>query len=137
MMSERYLPETAPALVHIPSSHTLSLQSLPVPPASNPDEHLIREHAVALTNGELEWPEPATQARPIPGYEASGTVVRAPAGSAFAAGAEEYARPGFDRQGSARTYSVALGTALGRTPRGLGWEAAATVPLSALTAWQA
>ena len=137
-MSEAAVPQVTQALVHDPKTKTLAIQDLPTPaPSGSSPEHLLRVHAVALTNGELAWPEPATVNHPVPGYEVSGVVISAPADSPFQPGAEVYARTGFDRQGNARTYSIANTTELGRKPSTLSWEEAATVPLSALTAWQA
>jgi NADPH:quinone reductase-like Zn-dependent oxidoreductase len=131
-------PTSAIALVHHPQTQSLSLENLPLPDvATENDEHLIRVHAVALTNGELSWPEPLAQTHPIPGYEVAGTVEIAPPHSPFQRGAKVYARTDFGRPGSARQFSVALTSELGRKPRNISWEEAATVPLSALTAWQA
>lgn len=130
-------PTTAPALTHDLETHTLYIKTLPVPATTNPEEHLIEVKATALTNGELTWPEPATVSPAIPGYEVSGTVIHAPAKSPFPVGSEVYARTGFERQGNARQYSVALTGELGHKPENLSWAEAATVPLSALTAWQA
>jgi NADPH:quinone reductase-like Zn-dependent oxidoreductase len=135
--STQDIPSEAPALVHNPASHALSIQSLPVPELSGSEEHLIRVHAVALTNGELAWPEPATLSDPIPGYEFAGTVISSPPASHFQPGSRVYARTAFNRPGSARRYSIALTNELGSMPTNLSWEEAATVPLSALTAWQA
>lgn len=132
-------PTRAPALVHDPDSHIVSLKPLPVPliNITSSDEHLIQVKAAALTNGELSWPEPASVSPAIPGYEVSGTVIQSPAGSPFPVGSDVYARTSFDRQGNARQYSLALTHELGRKPSTLSWAEAATVPLSALTAWQA
>jgi NADPH:quinone reductase-like Zn-dependent oxidoreductase len=129
--------QEAIALVHNPSTNTLSLEVLPVPRPVNSDEHLIRVHAVALTNGELAWPEPATQEHPIPGYEVAGVVELAPADSPFPQGTAVYARTGFARPGSSRPLTIARTSELGRKPANISWEEAATVPLSGLTAWQA
>lgn len=140
---ETAIPDTTTALVHNPLTHLLSLQSLSVPAfqISNTHQgyHIIRVHAVALTNGELAWPEPSSaRPAPVPGYEVAGTVVMAPGpDSPFQPGTEVYARTGFDRPGNARQYSEVLADELGRKPRNLSWEEACTVPLSALTAWQA
>ena len=140
-MAHHQLPSQAPALVHhdtkSKSISSLSLQTLPIPAPTGAGEHLIQIKAVALTNGELTWPEPGLCRPAIPGYEMSGIVVSAPAASPFQPGAEVCARTDFERQGNARPYSVALTPELGRKPGNISWEAAATVPLSALTAWQA
>lgn len=125
------------ALVHEPATNNLTLSDVPIPVPTGPDEHLIQVHAVALTNGELRWPEPATQKPAIPGYEVSGTVVEAPnKSSPFQPGTEVYALTDFNRQGNAREYAIVLTSELRQKPEALSWEEAATVPLSALTAWQ-
>ncbi|KAL1906747.1 hypothetical protein Sste5344_007460 [Sporothrix stenoceras] len=125
------------ALVHDPDTHSLTLSEVPIPVPTGPDEHLIQVHAVALTNGELKWPEPATQTPAIPGYEVSGTVVEAPnKSSPFQPGTEVYALTDFNRRGNACEFAIVLTSELRQKPEALSWEEAATVPLSALTAWQ-
>ncbi|KIH86952.1 alcohol dehydrogenase [Sporothrix brasiliensis 5110] len=125
------------ALVHDPATGGLTLSDVPMPVPTGPDEHLIQVHAVALTNGELKWPEPAAQETPIPGYEVSGTVIEAPnKSSPFQPGTEVYALTDFNRQGNACEYAIVLTGELRQKPEALSWEEAATVPLSALTAWQ-
>ncbi|KAI9162977.1 Reticulon-4-interacting protein 1 like protein [Paramyrothecium foliicola] len=135
-MADIPIPYEARALVHNPADKSLVLKSLPVPQATGKNDHLLRVHAVALTNGELTWPEPLVLSNPIPGYEVAGTVIAAPPVSPFPSGLEVYARTNFDRHGSARPFSIATTAELGHKPRKLSWEEAATVPLSALTAWQ-
>lgn len=132
-------PTKAAALTHDPKSHNLSIQTLPTPTITNSNEHLIHVKAVSITNGELTWPEPAACSPAIPGYEVSGVVISSPANSnsPFPIGSEIYARTSFDRPGNARPYSLALTHELGLKPKNLSWVQAATVPLSALTAWQA
>lgn len=133
-------PVSTTTLLHNPQTKTLSLspQPIPYPSANSQDEHLIRVHAVALTNGELAWPEPLeAKPFPIPGYEISGVVLESPANSTYRKGDEVIARTSFDRPGNARAYGVVLTHELGRKPSNISWEAAAALPLSALTAWQA
>ncbi|KAJ5833430.1 alcohol dehydrogenase zinc-binding domain-containing protein [Penicillium riverlandense] len=130
-------PARAPALIHDTDTYCLRIEDLPVPGANSSEEHLVLVKAVALTNGELRWPEPVSCSPAIPGYEVSGSVISAPAGSPFPVGSEVYARTSFDRQGNARQYSLALTRELGHKPKNISWSQAATVPLSALTAWQA
>ncbi|CAM1500475.1 Fc.00g096370.m01.CDS01 [Cosmosporella sp. VM-42] len=136
-MASVAVPDEASALVHDSKTKSLSIQTLPVPKRSGPEDHLVRIHAVAITNGELAWPEPLSLDTPIPGYELSGTVVSAPGDSPFPPGTDVYARTAFDRYGSARPFSIAKSQELGHKPANISWEEAATVPLSALTAWQA
>ncbi|KAL2755424.1 hypothetical protein ACRALDRAFT_2064604, partial [Sodiomyces alcalophilus JCM 7366] len=100
-------------------------------------DHLVRIRAVALTNGELAWPEPLELTDPIPGYELAGTVIHAPPNSPFPPGTDVFARTDFHRRGSARPFSITTTPELSRKPANLSWEEAATVPLSVLTAWQA
>lgn len=130
-------PTKAAALTHDPKSHNLIIKTIPTPTTTNPNEHLIDVKAVSITNGELTWPEPAACSPTIPGYEVSGVVLSSPANSPFSLGSEIYARTSFDRPGNARPYSLALTHELGHKPKTLSWAQAATVPLSALTAWQA
>lgn len=137
-MASFTIPSEAPALiVHDAKTKSLSIETLPVPKITGLDDHLIQVHAVAITNGELLWPEPAAVEKPIPGYELSGAVVKGPSESPFPPGTEVYARTAFERAGSARPFSIATTQELGRKSAVLTWEEAATVPLSALTAWQA
>jgi len=118
---------------------------------SDPDTskfYLIHTHAVALTRGELAWPEPLSVPIPIPGYDIAGTIVCAPTVPASKRGSEQtippfkpgdavYALTSFSRQGNAREVSIALEDEIALKPKNLGWEEAASVPLSALTAYQA
>jgi len=112
---------------------------LPIP-EPNSSEHLIKMHATALCARELLWPvyfpAPNPKKELVPGYDLAGTVVTAPASSPFQPGAEVYTRTNYLRAGNAREYSIALTEELALTPRNLSWEERATVPLSALTAWQ-
>ncbi|KAF2500401.1 NAD(P)-binding protein [Lophium mytilinum] len=112
------------------------LSCLPLPLLKSDKYHLIRTHATALTSGELRWPEPLLPTTPIPGYDLAGTIVSTPSHSKFKPGDEVYALTSFSRQGNAREYSVALEEELALRPKNVEWEEAASVPLSALSAWQ-
>ncbi|EXM16639.1 Polyketide synthase, enoylreductase domain [Fusarium oxysporum f. sp. vasinfectum] len=136
-MADTTIPPDAEALVYDKATRSLVVKTLPVPKATGPEDHLLRVHAVALTNGELAWPEPLEFPDPVPGYELAATVITAPPKSPFTPGTEVYARTNFERLGSARPFSIATTAELGHKPANLSWEEAATVPLSALTAWQA
>lgn len=114
---------------------------LPIP---NADEHLIRVHAAALTNGELLWPKnfplPPSASNPketTPCYDMSGTILRSPPGSPFPPGTAVFARTSYSRTGSGRAYTLAPASELARKPSFLSWAQSATVPMSAETAWQA
>jgi len=130
------IPSSGPAIVQNPRTHELSLQELVVP-GPGAQDHIIQVHAVALTHNELTWPEPLECNPPIPGYDVAGTVLTAAEGSPFKPGDEVYARTDFDRQGMARPFAPVAWAELAHKPRTLSWAEAATVPMSALTAWQA
>ncbi|KAM0273623.1 hypothetical protein ACHAQH_008217 [Verticillium albo-atrum] len=138
-MASVYLPTEGlmNALVYDKLTKTIIIKKVPVPIPTGPKEHLVQVHAVAITNGELAWAEPLQFDEPIPGFEVAGVVVHAPADSVFQPGSEVYARTHFERQGSARPFTIITTAELSLKPKNLSWEEAATVPLSALTAWQA
>lgn len=137
------IPSTAKALWHDVQTNKMTIKTLPVPTLhpNTTNEHLIRVQSVAPCAGELTWlvlfPPPDPAREPVPCDDVVGTVVTAPQQSPFPRGSEVYARTHFRRPGCAREYTVALTEELALKPRNLGWNDAATVPLSALTAWQA
>jgi NADPH:quinone reductase-like Zn-dependent oxidoreductase len=126
-------------------STKLSLIEHPTPTATGPYEHLIRIHAFAPCAGELLWPInfpsvlniTSPTRRLIPCYDFSGTVVTAPPSSPFQPSAKVCARISPGRTGIASEYGIALTDELAVKPRGLGWEEASSIPMSAETAWQA
>jgi NADPH:quinone reductase-like Zn-dependent oxidoreductase len=130
------IPTTSKSLLHNPKTHTLTL--VPDHPTPQPEkhQHLLRVHSTSLTSSELTWPEPASLAHPIPGFDVSGVVITTVPNSPFQAGAEVYALTSFSRPGAAAEYQVALPSELALKPLNLTFEEAASVPLSALTAWQ-
>jgi NADPH:quinone reductase-like Zn-dependent oxidoreductase len=109
--------------------------STPNPPSN---EHLIRVHTTALTNGELTWaaycPWPEQH---VPGYDVAGTIVSEVPGSKFKIGDEIYGRVNAMREGTAREYATILPSETAIRPKGLTLEEASTIPMSAETAWQA
>jgi NADPH:quinone reductase-like Zn-dependent oxidoreductase len=105
-------------------------------PRPKPGEVLVRVHAAAITRGELEWPVDRLPA--IPSYEFSGVVVAAASDmNDVALGEEVYALTGFDRDGAAADYTIVRKEVVARKPRTLSHIESATIPLAALTAWQA
>jgi len=131
------IPSTMPALrVHeLGDPAAVREERLPTPSPAD-GELLIRVHAAAITRDELEWPEgrlPAT-----PSYEFSGEVVALGASASdFAAGDAVYGMALFDRDGAASEYFAAPESVFARKPANVDDAAAATVPLPALSAWQA
>lgn len=121
----------------------LVYEQAPVPSAG-PGEVLIAVHAAAITFAELTWDEEWTtrdgkdRTPVIPSHEMSGVVAGLGAGVAgLAAGDEVIGLIDFDRDGAAAEYVVTPAVGLASKPRSLSHVAAATLPLAALTAWQA
>jgi NADPH:quinone reductase-like Zn-dependent oxidoreductase len=102
---------------------------------------LVAVRAAAITFAELTWDLEWTtrdgkdRTPVIPSHEMSGTV--AGLGAGVAAGDEVIGLVDFDRDGAAAEYVVIPGAGLSIKPQSLSHVAAATLPLAALTAWQA
>lgn len=128
-----------------PASKSLILTTHPIPvPKENSDEHLIRVHAVALTNGELLWmknfPPPPSILKDkelVPCYDMSGTVITAPPNSPFQPGSEVYSRTTYYRTAAGREYTICDTSELAFKPKTLSFVQAATVSMSVETAYQA
>ncbi|KAA8568997.1 hypothetical protein EYC84_007966 [Monilinia fructicola] len=154
-MASPDLPRTIKSLIQ-PDIHSskLILTEIPTPtitPGST--EHLIRVQSTSPCAGELTWAaniaqyvsispdftkyNTASEKLQVPCYDLSGTVVLAPPGSPFPPGTEVYTRTSFARPGNAREYTIALQEELAQKPKNISWEEAASIPLSAFTAWQA
>lgn len=138
------VPQTTHAVFQPDIQSTdLVLTTLPLKPAkSNTDEHLIKVYATSPCSGELLWAknfpsimEPDRVA--IPCNDLSGLVVTAPPDSPFPPGTEIYTRTPAARTGNARDFTIALMSELALKPKNLSWQEAASVPLSAFTAYQA
>lgn len=127
-----------------PTSTALTLDpSAPVPATNDEYTHLLRVKATSPCLNELYWPAafPDIVKESVPGTEASAIVIQSPPHSPFQPGSEVFYRmhvgpAGFDVPGCLREYTVARQDTLASKPKNLSWEEAATVPLSALTAWQ-
>lgn len=140
-------PLTAKTLIFDTASHTLNIRaSHPVPtpdPAKN--EHLIQVKTTALCTRELDWPalfpvaifSENPEKLITPGYDLAGKVITSPSGSPFHPGDEIYARTLPSRPGNCREYTISRTEEMALKPQNLSWVEAATVPLSAITAWQA
>ncbi|KAH7416851.1 hypothetical protein BKA64DRAFT_701641 [Cadophora sp. MPI-SDFR-AT-0126] len=140
-MATTTLPKSMRALFQPdPNSTKLVLSSVPLP-VPKPDEHLIRVHTAAITNGELLWPKnfaidaPGKEATPL--YDMAGTIITAAVGSPFKPGDEVYSRTSYMHTGSGREYTVCPAAELALRPTSITWAEAATVGMSAETAYQA
>src|SRR6202046_3446982 len=121
----------------------LVYEQAPVP-AAGPGEVLVAVHAAAITFAELTWDlswttrDGADRTPVIPSHEVSGTVAATgPGVTGLAPGDEVYALIDFDRDGAAAEYVTVPAGALAARPRSVSHVQAATLPLAALTAWQA
>lgn len=104
-------------------------------PIPGPGEVLVAVHATAVTAGELSW---SNEWPLIPAHDLSGVVAElGPEVSDLTAGDKIYGLVGFDRPGAAAEYVAVPVDQLAGKPGSIDHLAAATVPLGALTAWQA
>jgi len=121
----------------------LVYEAAPVP-VPGPGEALAAVHAAAITFAELSWDESWTtrdgrdRTPVIPSHEVSGTVAAlGPGADGVTVGEEVYGLIDFDRDGAAAEYVTVPAAHLAARPRSVSDEEAATLPLAALTAWQA
>jgi NADPH:quinone reductase-like Zn-dependent oxidoreductase len=113
-------------------------------PVPGPGEALVAVHAAAITFAELTWDLSWTtrdgrdRTPVIPSHEMSGTVTGIAAGvTGVAVGDEVYALIEFDRDGAAAEYVTIPASELAAKPHSASHPETATLPLAALTAWQA
>jgi NADPH:quinone reductase-like Zn-dependent oxidoreductase len=113
-------------------------------PVPGPGEALVAVHAAAITFAELTWDLSWTtrdgrdRTPVIPSHEVSGTVAGlGPGADGLAVGDEVYGLIEFDRDGAAAQYVALPAVHLAAKPRSVSHAEAATMPLAALTAWQA
>jgi NADPH:quinone reductase-like Zn-dependent oxidoreductase len=112
-------------------------------PEAGEGEVLVQVHAAGIIPSELLW-YPTTHEKSggqrvgaVPGHEFSGVVAGRGAGvTAWRVGDEVYGMNDWFREGAMAEYCVAGATELTRKPAKLTHPEAASVPISALTAWQ-
>jgi NADPH:quinone reductase-like Zn-dependent oxidoreductase len=121
----------------------LVYEQAPVPEAG-PGEALVEVHAAAITFAELTWDQTwltldgRDRTPTIPSHEVSGTVVGlGPGIGGVAVNDEVYGLIDFDRNGAAAQYVTLPAADLAARPRSVSHVETATLPLAALTAWQA
>jgi NADPH:quinone reductase-like Zn-dependent oxidoreductase len=113
-------------------------------PGPGPGEALVEVHAAAITFAELTWDLTWTtrdgrdRTPTIPSHEVSGTVVGlGPGAGGVAPGDAVYGLIDFDRDGAAAQYVTLPAAHLAARPGSISPVESATLPLAALTAWQA
>jgi NADPH:quinone reductase-like Zn-dependent oxidoreductase len=110
-------------------------------PRPGPGEALVAVSAAAITFAELTWDLSWTtkdgrdRTPVIPSHEMSGTVAAIADG--VTVGDEVYGLIDFDRDGAAAEYVAVPASELAAKPRSISHAQTATLPLAALTAWQA
>ena len=142
-MATTSLPSTVRAVLQPDVQSTdLKLTELPLQLArEGTEEHLIKVYATAPCAGELLWAKNFPQVMDkdrvaVPCNDLSGIVITAPPTSPFQPGTKIYTRTVAGRTGNARDYTIALTSELAVMPKTTSWEEAASVPLSAFTAYQ-
>jgi zinc-binding alcohol dehydrogenase family protein len=126
----------------LPISDPRALEDLVLPDPGAPSGHdlLVRVHAVSVNPRDVKsrMAIAATPDRPVvAGYEASGIVEAAgPDARLFRPGDAVFYAGVLDRQGSNAELQLVDARIVGRKPASLGHAAAASLPLTALTAWE-
>lgn len=144
MASDEAAPSTMTALQAAVRGgpEVLTIETAPVP-QPGPGQVLVAVRAAGITYTELEWEETWTRdgrdrTPIIPSHEFSGVVHLLGAGVGdLEVGEEVFGMARFDRDGAAAEFVLAEATDVADKPWSLTHPEAATLPLSALTAWQA
>jgi len=112
-------------------------------PEAGLGEILVQVHAAAVTPTELLWyPTTHTKSgtartRTVPGHEFSGVIAAIGKDvQDFEVGDEIYGMNDWFADGATAEYCITLPQNIARKPATLGHEAAASVPIGALTSWQ-
>jgi NADPH:quinone reductase-like Zn-dependent oxidoreductase len=112
-------------------------------PEPGADEVLIHVHATGVIPTELVWyptthtKEGAARTGVVPGHEFSGRVAACGANArTFEVGDAVYGMNDWFADGATAEFCVTLPQNIAKKPATLSDEAAATVPISSLTAWQ-
>jgi NADPH:quinone reductase-like Zn-dependent oxidoreductase len=129
----------------VATANGLSLQPAERPtPTPGADEVLIRVRAAGVITTELEW-QPTTNTadgsprkHAVPTHEFAGDIIALGKDvSTFTKGQAVYGMNDWYQEGALAEFVVAPATSIAPLPRSLSYEQAATVPIGALTAWQA
>ena len=130
-------------LIHrLGGPEALVYEDVPMP-ALRPGDALVRVYAAGISPAEFTWriyetPDGRSRLPKIPSHEVSGVVAAvAPDVRDVAVGDAVYGLTDFFRDGAAAEYVAVRAADLAPKPRSLDHAGAATIPLSALTAWQA
>ncbi|MFD3309477.1 NADP-dependent oxidoreductase [Streptomyces sp. NPDC058694] len=121
----------------------LVLSEVPYPRAAENDV-IVEVHAAGFTPGELGWPGTWTdragrdRTPGVPGHELSGVVAELGYGTTgLTVGQRVFGLTDWSRDGSLAQYTAVEARNLAPLPADVGHVAAAALPISGLTAWQA
>jgi NADPH:quinone reductase-like Zn-dependent oxidoreductase len=121
----------------------LVYESAPVP-TPGPGEALVAVHAAGITFAELTWDLSWTRrdgrdrTPVIPAHEVSGVIsALGPGATGLGVGDEVFGLIDFDRNGAAAGYVTVPAAHLAARPAAASQAETASLPLAALTAWQA
>ncbi|KAF2164207.1 hypothetical protein M409DRAFT_25549 [Zasmidium cellare ATCC 36951] len=124
-----------------PSSALHLDSNIPIPKPSKPGDVLVRVKATTLVRDTLTWPEMLAKEYLTPGNDFAGVVeaVVDENSSELKPGDNVFGMINADHGGAWAQYALvdAEKGEIARKPPHVGFEEAASVPLSALTAWQA
>ncbi|KAI7975602.1 hypothetical protein EIK77_005968 [Talaromyces pinophilus] len=143
MQAVRLHPAPASSDAYSPSnpapSSALHLdKDVPIPKLSKPGELLVRVRATTVIRDMLTWPETYAHDYPILGNDLSGVVVETYSQqSSFKPGDEIFGMTDGDRPCTWAEYCIVMEDEVALKPKGLAWDAAAAMPLSAMTAYEA
>ncbi|KAL4966155.1 NADP-dependent oxidoreductase [Aspergillus stella-maris] len=143
MQAIRLHPAPAGSALYNPSNpaptSALHLERIPIPTLSSRNQLLIKIHSTTIIRDTLTWPELYVEDKPYPtpGNDLSGTVVQTYSpDSRFKVGDEVFGMLPADRPGTWAEYVIAYENEVSIKPKALGWDKAAALPLSGLTAFE-
>lgn len=127
---------------YLPTYHPESLQDMTLPtPTPGPRDLLVRVEAIAVNPVDTKVRAPKDKIEPEPrilGWDAAGTVVGiGNEVSLFQVGDPVYYAGDITRQGCNSEFQIVDERIVGRKPQSLSLAAAAALPLTAITAWEA
>lgn len=111
-------------------------------PVPGPGELLVQIHAAGITPTELLWyptthtPAGEPRQNAVPGHEFSGVVAQVGEDVDISVGLEVYGVNDWFADGAFAEYCCTLPTSIAAKPETLTHQQAASVPISAMTAWQ-
>ncbi|KAJ5084568.1 Polyketide synthase enoylreductase [Penicillium alfredii] len=129
----------------------LHLDTIAIPKPTEHGQLLVRIKATTIIRDMLTWPETYERAFPVLGHDFSGIVTEVfsgasnssdsssgdPGSSALKPSDEVFGMAHADRGSTWAEYALVTANEVALKPRGMGWEEAAALPLSAQTAYEA